>query len=149
MDSLKNDLGVGGTVVFVGFNKFKVVDERALRSALREKAVGYKVTKKSLLGRALADVGHKLSDLPGQVAIAYGEDAIMPAKGIAEFSKKHDGVIQILGGIFGGVLTDASRMQMIAAIPARDVLLGMLANVLSAPIRGFALAVNALAEKKS
>ena len=73
----------------------------------------------------------------------------MPAKGIAEFSKKHDGVIQILGGIFGGVLTDASRMQMIAAIPARDVLLGMLANVLSAPIRGFALAVNALAEKKS
>jgi large subunit ribosomal protein L10 len=149
VEDIKKDLGAKGTVVFVGFNKFKIADERVLRTALRADKVGFKVAKKSLLTRALADAGHKIGELPGQVAIAFGDDAVLPAKGIADFAKKHEGVVSILGGIFEGAITDASKMQMIGSLPSREALLSMLANVLQAPIRGFAIAVSAIAEKKS
>lgn len=150
VDSIKKDLSAKGTIVFVGFNKLKIADERVLRKSLRESGVGYKVTKKSLLSRALSDMGHKLpAEFPGQVAIAFGDDTVAPAKGIAEFGKKNDGLMSILGGIFEGALTDASKMQMIGTLPGRETLLGMLANVLSAPVRSFAIAVSEVAKKKA
>ncbi len=64
-------------VVFAGFSKLKVADERELRKQLRAEGVTYTVAKKSLWKRALESVG--LGDAPaldGQVAIAYGDDAI-------------------------------------------------------------------------
>ena len=131
-------------LVFVGFNKLKVADERLLRKNLREVGVSYMVTKKSLLRRAIDG----LTELPGQVALAWGPDPIMSAKGIANFAKKHDGLLSILGGFFGGKLVTAEKMQMIASIPGREALLGMLANVLSAPMRGLAISLDALAKKK-
>lgn len=148
------------STVFVGFNKLTVADERVLRNDLRSKGVTYTVAKKSLFNRALSSLG--LGDTPkldGQIAIAYlpgealaksgGADPVLPAKGIAEFAKKHEGIMSILGGIFEGKLVDASKMQMISAIPDRQSLLGMLANVLSAPMRGLAIAINEVSKQKT
>src|SRR3989338_5312043 len=148
VSTLKAVLKAAGSTVFVGFNRFKVTDERVLRKQLRESGVSYTVTKKSLLARAVEG----LSELPGQVAIAFGPDSILPAKGIAQFIKtrlrgqEHEGVMSILGGIFEGKLVDARKMQEIALIPDRQTLLSMLANVLNAPIQGLAIALDAVAK---
>jgi len=141
---LQKTVAEAGSVVFVGFDKFKVLDERQLRKNLRETSVSYTVIKKSLLKRAIEGVG----DFPGQVALAFGFDPILPARGIAEFSKKHEGLLTILGGVFEGKLVNAQKMQMIAAIPDRQILLGMLANVLQFPMRGLAIALDAIAKQK-
>jgi len=143
--TLRTVLKEVGSAVFVGFNKLKVSDERQLRKSLRENGVSYTVTKKTLLARAIDG----LSELPGQVALAFGTDPIAPAKGIADFAKKHEGVVSILGGIFEGKLVDASKMQMIVAIPPRQTLLGMLANVLNAPMQKIAIALSEVAKNKS
>ena len=138
------------SVVFAGFHKFKVSDERLLRRQLRDLGVAYTVTKKSLWKRAMSSLG--ITDVPtveGQLAVAYGDDAIAPAKGIADFAKTHQGVLSILGGIFEGNLKGGEEMKVIAAIPSREVLLGMLANVLCAPVRSLAIAIDALANKKT
>mgnify|MGYP001619952709 CR=1 FL=1 len=148
VEALSGVLKGANNVTFVGFSKLKVVDERALRKNLRESGSSYTVAKKSLFTRALKALGFDVPEYEGQLAIAYGADTIAPAKGIAEFAKKHEGVMSILGGIFEGKLVDASKMNMIATIPTREVLLGMLANVLSAPMRGLAIAVDAVAKKK-
>lgn len=141
---LKEATKDAGSVVFVGFNKLKVADERVLRKSLREAGVSYAVSKKTLLKLVIDG----LTDLPGQVALAWGADAIAPAKSIAEFGKKHEGMMSILGGIFEGKIVDASMMQSIATIPPRETLLSMLANVLSSPMRGLAIAVSEVAKKK-
>ena len=143
--TLRTVLKEVGSAVFVGFNKLKVSDERQLRKSLRENGVSYTVTKKTLLARAIDG----LSELPGQGALAFGTDPIAPAKGIADFAKKHEGVVSILGGIFEGKLVDASKMQMIVAIPPRQTLLGMLANVLNAPMQKIAIALSEVAKNKS
>ena len=145
VSTLRKTLDGAASLVFVGFTKLKVADERQLRKNLRESGVSYTVAKKTLLKRAIEGLG----ELPGQVALAWGSDPVMPAKGIAEFGKKHEGTISILGGIFEGKLVDATKMKEIALIPDRQTLLGMLANVLSSPMRGLAISLDALAKQKS
>ena len=142
---LKEATKDAASIVFVGFDRLKVSDERQLRKSLREAGVSYAVSKKTLMKLAVKD----MTELPGQVALAWGQDAIEPAKGIAEFAKKHEGMMKILGGIFEGKLMDAVAMKAIAAIPTRKELLSMLANVLNAPIRGLAIALNEIASKKT
>ena len=146
VEALSAVLKDASNVTFASFSKLKVVDERALRKNLRESGSSYTVAKKTLFTRALKALGFDVPKYEGQLAIAYGADAIAPAKSIAEFIKKHEGVMHILGGIFEGKLVDATKMQMISVIPGRDILLGMLANVLSAPMRGLAIAVDAVAK---
>src|SRR3989344_71569 len=138
------------SVVFAGFNKLRVVDERELRRQLRVGGVSYTVAKKSLWKRAMELAGFpNVPEINGQLALAYGTDSMAPAKGIVSFAKKHEGMISTFGGIFEGKLVDAGKIKMIATIPSRETLLGMLANVLSAPMRGLAISLNAVAKSKS
>ena len=144
VSTLRKTLDGAASLVFVGFTKLKVADERQLRKNLRESGVSYTVAKKTLLKRAIEGLG----ELPGQVALAWGSDPVMPAKGIAEFGKKHEGTISILGGIFEGKMVDALRMKEIASIPSRQSLLSMLANVLNSPLQRVAIALSEVAKKK-
>ena len=148
VEVLSKALKGAGNVTFASFTKLKVADERALRRSLRESGSTYAVAKKSLFGRVLKSMGLEAPEMEGQLAIAYGADAVAPAKGIADFAKTHEGMISIMGGIFEGALVDGVRMRMIAAIPPRQALLGMLANVLSAPMRGLAIGLSEVAKKK-
>lgn len=139
------------TMVFVGFRGLSVSDTTAMRKALREQGVGYFVAKKTLMGRALdgGSFSGEQPTLPGEVAIAYGEDAIAPAQHIRTFEKQHAEQVSILGGVFDGVYKSKEEMTEIASIPALPVLRGMFVNVINSPIQGLAVALNAIAEKKS
>ena len=137
------------SVVFVGFKGLSVGETNELRKGLRKDEGGYTVVKKTLLRKVLDELGFggSLPDLPGEVAVAYGIDPILPAKGIADFRKTHEGKIDILGGVYEGAFMSKIDMNALAAIPGRNDLLGMLANVMSAPIRGLVIAMDALAKK--
>ncbi len=139
------------TVVFVGAKGLPVAETTAMRKSLREKGVGYFVAKKTLMGRAFAGGGFsgEMPALPGEVAVAYGADAIAPAQGIRTFEKQFAEQISILGGVFAGVYKTKEEMTEIASIPALPVLRGMFLNVINSPIQGLAIALNAIAEKKA
>lgn len=147
--SLEKSLKGASNVTFATFTKLKVVDERDLRKKLRESGSSYTVAKKTLFARALKSLGFEAPAIDGQLAIAYGADAVAPAKGLAEFAKAHEGVLAIVGGIFEGALVDGARMKTIAAIPPRETLLGMLANVLNSPMQRIAIAISEVSKKKS
>lgn len=139
------------SVVFVRFNKLTVADTSAMRKSLKGEGVGYYVAKKSLLKRVLGAKGYEgaIPELPGEVAIAWSDtDATSPARGIYEHGKKHEG-LSILGGVFQGGFKNASEMTAIATIPPVPVLRGMFVNVINSPIQGMALALKAIADKKS
>lgn len=139
------------SVVFIRFNKITVADTSAMRKSLKGEGVGYYVAKKTLIKRALKDAGYtgELPELPGEVALAWGTvDATAPARGIFNHSKKHEG-LSILGGVFEGAYLDAEGMKAIATIPSVQVLRGMFVNVINSPIQGMAVALKAIADKKS
>lgn len=137
------------SVVFVDFHGLNVADETLLRSDLREKEVGYKVSRKTLLKMALAGKAQgELPELSGEVAIAYSKDPTAGAREIYNFHKAHDGLLKILGGIFEGKFVDAARMAELAMIPSREVLYAQFVNLINSPIQRFAVVLDQIAKTK-
>ena len=142
-DGVKNST----STVIVGFNKLKVSDVTPLRKELRGQGVKMMVSKKTLMKRAFADAGI-LGDVPsmdGQIALAFGNDPVAPAKSIAAAEKKHKEMIYILGGVLEGKFLSKSEMVALSKIPGKEVLLSQLLNVMNSPIQGFVGTLNAVA----
>jgi len=137
------------SLVFVNFHGLTVAAEGVMRRELRDKGVNYKVSRKTLLKRALAGKAEgEIPELAGEVAIAYSKDATAPAREIYNFGKSHGGILKILGGIFGGKFVDGAYMTEIATIPSREVLLSKIAYLLKNPMQRLAIAVGEVAKKK-
>lgn len=147
------------SLVFVNFHGLKVSDETILRRDLRREGVGYKVSRKTLLSRALQGKAEgEIPELAGEVAIAYlpsdktgSKDATTTPREIYNFQKTHKGkgiMLNILGGIFEGKFIGKDMMMELATIPTREVLLSKLAFLLKSPMQRLALAVSEVAKGK-
>jgi large subunit ribosomal protein L10 len=139
------------TMVFVQFDKLTVKDANTLRRKLLASDVGYKVGKKTLIKRALADKGYtgEIPELTGEVAVAYGKDALAPAREIYEFQKSSNGLVKIIGGVFEGSYKNQDEMMTIATIPPLQTLRGMFVNIINSPIQRMVIALDQIAQKKA
>lgn len=150
VEKLDAALKAAKSLVFVNFHGLKVSDTTAMRRALKSEGVSYQVAKKTLTRRVLADKFEGTApELTGEVAMAWGEDLVAPARGVYAFQKKFPEAVKILGGIFEGRYQSASEMIGIATIPSTDVLRGMFVNVINSPIQRFAIALNEVAKKNT
>ena len=146
---LEGAISESKSLVFVNFHGLKVSDETTLRQDLRKEGVDYKVSRKTLLKRALQGKAEgEIPDLGGEVAIAYSKDETASPREVYNFQKTHKGLLNILGGIFEGKFVGADRMMEIATIPSREVLLSKIAFLLKSPMQRLAIAVNEVAKKK-
>lgn len=138
------------SVVFVKFDRLSVFDTAIMRNALRKNGVGYFVAKKTLMKRALVQVGveGEIPELEGETAIAYSTDLTAPARGIYEFGKKFKENIAISGGIFEGRYMNKAEMTEIASIPPLQTLYGMFVNIINSPIQRCAIALDQIAQSK-
>ncbi len=137
------------SVVFVNFHGLKVGEETVLRRDLRDQGVNYKVSRKTLLARALEGKAEgAIPELKGEIAIAYSKDQTSGAREVYNFQKTHKGILSILGGIFEGKFVSGERMMEIAMIPSREVLLSKLAFLLKSPMQRLALALSEVAKTK-
>lgn len=150
LEKLKGAFKDAKSLVFVNFHGLKVSDSSSMRKALNSEGVSYTVAKKTLTKKALA--GEKFEgdapELPGELALAWGEDLITPARGVYEFQKKFPDGLKILGGIFEGRYKSASEMVEIASIPTLDVLRGKFVNIINSPIQRMAIALSEVAKIK-
>ncbi len=151
VDKLEKALKGAKSLVFINFHGLKVSDATAMRRSLKSEGVSYAVTKKSLTKRVLADEKFEGTqpELSGELAMAWSEDLIAPARGVYGFQKKFPEGLKILGGVFEGKYMSKSEMEGIATIPTTDVLRGMFVNIINSPIQRFAIALNKIAEKKA
>ncbi|APX71094.1 50S ribosomal protein L10 [Companilactobacillus allii] len=138
------------SVIVVDYLGLTVEQATSMRAELREQGATMKVIKNTVLRRAAEEAG--LDGLEeffvGPTAIAYSnEDPVAPAKVAAKYAKDVESV-EIKGGIIEGKAATLEEIQALATLPNRDGLLSMLVSVLQAPVRDFALAVKAVAEKK-
>lgn len=146
---LEGAISASESLVFVNFHGLKVHDETALRKDLRASGVNYKVSRKTLLARALKGKAEgEIPELGGEVAIAYSKDATSSPREVYNFQKTHKGMLSILGGIFNGKFVDGAYMIEIATIPSKEVLLSKLSYLFKSPIQRFALALSEVAKTK-
>src|SRR5258706_6954261 len=112
------DITNAKTMVFAKFDKLSVLESIALRRSLKTEGTNYRVVKKTLLKRALGDkkIEGTIPELSGEIAIAWGEDILAPARGVYNFQKTHKEKIEIVGGIFDGAYKNKEAMLTIATI---------------------------------
>lgn len=151
VDKLKGAIQEAKSLVFVNFKGLNVAQANEMRRALSGEGVYYSVTKKSLTHRVLDSEkfdGEK-PELEGELAMAWGEDLVAPAREIYTFQKKFPEGLKILGGVFEGKYMSKMEMEEIATIPSLQVLRGKFVNIINSPIQRTAIALNEIAKAKA
>ncbi len=143
-DGIKNS----SSMVVVEYRGLTVDEITEVRHALKEVDASLRVYKNSLVERAVDDLGHsELKELlEGPNAIVFSKDTIAGPKVVAKFAKKHENLV-IKGGLVEGKMMNVDQIKTIASLPGREGLISMFLSCLQAPIRNFACAVKAVAEK--
>ncbi|TXH08249.1 MAG: 50S ribosomal protein L10 [Candidatus Moraniibacteriota bacterium] len=127
-------------LVFANFKGVSVKDITALRRSLRETGSSWQVLKKTLLSRALGEVGVKVDarGLDGQIGVAFSSDEVAAAKTIADFLKANkESTLSIVGGSLGSEALSVEAVKALAKLPSRDELRAQLVGTLQAPVSGF------------
>jgi len=133
-------------LLLADFTGMDVETVTALRAALREGGVRYRVVKNTLLKRACAEHGlEKLAPyLEGPTALAYStENEVEPARILVEFAKKHERPV-VKAGIIGERLYTKEEILRVAALPGRKELLAQVLGTIVAPLSTFLGCVDAL-----
>ncbi|HYC83070.1 MAG TPA: 50S ribosomal protein L10, partial [Candidatus Paceibacterota bacterium] len=99
LGKLKDGIAKAQSMVFVNFHGLPVAGATQLRRSLRDNKVGYMVAKKTLIRKAFDGTGieGEMPVLDGEIAMAYGEDLLAPAKGVYDFQKKNAEAVRIVG----------------------------------------------------
>jgi large subunit ribosomal protein L10 len=145
VESLQQNLQTAKAVVFANFQGLTVAQSEELRKKCRGEGIKVLATKKTLLQRALEQVGLKDIDsrsFQGGVATFLAErDEVSAAKIVQTFSKDHE-LVTIFGGVLEGKFIDAVAVKNLASLPSKQELLAKMVGSMNAPVSGF---VNVLA----
>lgn len=140
VQQIKEKLEASKGVVLTDYRGLNVGEITELRRQLRNAGVDYKVVKNTLTSLAAKQIGIENLDtfLAGPTAIAFGlEDAVAPAKVIAEFAKTHKD-LEIKAGLLEGKVIDINEVKALANLPSREVLLSKLLGAMQSPMYGMA-----------
>ena len=150
VEKLKEVFKNAKSLVFVNFHGLNVANVTQMRQALKSEGISYTVAKKTLTKRALAEKGFEGVEplFDGELALAWGEDMIAPARGIYSFHKKWPESLKIMGGVFEGRFMTASEMEEGAQIPTLDVLRGKFVNIINSPIQRLVIGLSEISKIK-
>ena len=137
------------STVLVEYRGLSVAEVTELRRNLRAERVEFKVYKNSLAQRAAEEIGadELVKDLVGPNAIAFGGDAVAPARILSKFAKDHDKLV-LKSGIVEGKVVGLDTIKELAGLPNREGMLSMLLSCLQSPVRSFACVVKAVADAR-
>lgn len=135
--------------VIVDYKGINVADDTALRKELREAGVEYTVTKNSMIELAIKGTELEgLSDcLAGTTALATSkDDYVAAARILSKFAGAHKN-FTIKSGFLDNEVISLDKIDSLAKLPSREVLLATVCNAFNAPISAFARAVQAIVDK--
>lgn len=148
-------------LVFADYRGLTVEQDTELRNALRKAGVEYKVVKNTMTRFAAKENGLDGLDsfLNGPTAMASSaSDPVAPAKVLNEYAKKYD-KLELKVGVVEGKIIDVNGIKALADLPSKEQLIAQVLGAFNAPIAGFvnvlngnlrglAVALNAIAEKR-
>ncbi|MCY4577186.1 MAG: 50S ribosomal protein L10 [Candidatus Kaiserbacteria bacterium] len=151
IEQLRSIFADAKTIVFVQFDKVTSEEANTLRGVCVDEEVGYLVAKKTLIRKAFDDssLAGVLPAMEGEIALAYGDDMLAPARVMGEQSKALDERLTIVGGVFENALVSQEEMRSIAAIPPLETLYAQFLMVIRAPVQGLASVLGQIADTKA
>lgn len=139
--------------VLVDYIGITVEQDTALRKELREAGVSYSVVKNTMMHLAVegTDYAELDSALSGSTALALSgeEDPLAAARILCKYAEKSKGAFGVKIGYMDGKVMSADEVIALSKLPGREGLLSMLLSALTGNLRGLAVGLNALAEKKA
>ena len=150
VEEIKNLISSSKSIVLVDYKGINVSDDTALRKAMRENNVTYKVIKNTLFNKACEQLGIAGLEeaLNGTTAFAFsGEDETVAPRLVKKATKDYS-ALSIKAGLYNGKAIDEKEVMALASIPGREQLMAQLLFVLNAPVSGLARAIKAIAEKE-
>ena len=135
--------------VLVDYKGITVADDTVLRKELREAGVEYTVTKNSMIELAIKGTELEgLSDcLAGTTALATSkDDYVAAARILCKFANTHKD-FTVKSGFLDNEVISLEKIDSLAKLPSREVLLATVCNAFNAPISAFARAVQAIVDK--
>jgi large subunit ribosomal protein L10 len=131
------------SIVFTDYVGLKHKQLEELRKKLAPVNGEFAVTKNTLMSRALGDRADLAKPMLKQATgtlFSYG-DEVTPVKTLLAFFKAA-AMGKTKGGLLGTTVLSESDVTKLAALPNKDVMVGMLVRQLNAPIQGLHYALS-------
>ncbi len=125
-------------VFAIDYRGITVSEIASVRAQLGAADASFRVVKNSLTELAADKAGaeHLKSLLQGPTALTFVRgDAAAAAKAISTFNRETD-LLPFKGGIMDGEPLEVEQIEIIARLPAREVLYGQLVGMVAAPVGG-------------
>ena len=152
VDEIAQKIQKASSVVVFDYRGLTVAEVTDLRNEMRSAGLDYLVIKNHIMERACkaSGIDESISEmLKGPNAFAFGyDDVVTPARILKNFVKKVK-KCEIVGGIIEGTVTDAKKVDAIADLPSREVLIARLLGSMMSPISGLAIVLDQIAKKQS
>jgi large subunit ribosomal protein L10 len=126
-------------IYIADYSGLDVASLTELRRKLASASVEFLVVKNTLarLAAEQAGVPEMNAYLEGPTSFALGyDDAVVPARVLADFIRKHEKP-SIRTGLLEGRLLTAEQVAGVATLPSRDQLLAKIAGLAQSPLQGF------------
>jgi large subunit ribosomal protein L10 len=149
VEEIKEKFSKAKSAVVVDYRGLNVEEVTELRKKMREAGVEYKVYKNTMMRLAAKETGFGdlEGDLTGPNGVAFGyEDPVVPAKILNDFAKEHKN-LELKAGVVEGQYCDLAKIQAIADIPSREVLLAKFLGSIKSPVSNLAYLLQAIADK--
>lgn len=130
------------TVVLVDFTGLSVNKMNDFRKQIRAIGGVFQVVKKRLLKFVFEKGGMEFDPekFEGQTGVVFSpKDVHETSSAVCKFSKQEKGSLKILGGfnVKDKTFVESAEILHLGQLPSREVLLGQLVGVLSAPLKMF------------
>lgn len=138
LKTVQDKLKDSKSVIFSSDTGSNVKTIQELRQELKQNDAEYLVVKKTLLRKAIKDMGEtdQLDDLAGSVAVTLSyNDEVSGAKILNKYAKQSE-VLNLGGGILENAFIMPEMVKKLATIPSREELLAKLVGSLNSPISG-------------
>ncbi len=148
---IKEKLQKANSFVLVDYQGLTVAEDTALRNEFRKNGVSYHVYKNRLLKIALNELGYTQYDqaLNGPTAIAMGSNDIASPAKVALNKSRELKKLAVKCGFVDGSFLDEEGCKVLATLPSREGLISQILGLLQAPVAGFAIVLNKIAEKQA
>jgi len=125
-------------VIIADYRGLSVAEDTTLRRKMREADIKYLVSKNTLLNLACKDINAEFGNyLEGPTSVAFAKDPVVAAKILSEYLKKvKKGSIK--AALLDNQLISAEKVEALAKLPSREVLLSQLLGAMQSPLTGFA-----------
>lgn len=144
LDTYKDILQNKPNYILVSTAKAGTQEINALKKLLKESKAKFYIIKNTLFKIAALEAEQPtvIQELTEQTGlIVCGDDLTAAAKSLKTIQKEHE-VMSSRYGVLFGEIAESAKIDQLAEIPSREVLLGQILSSMQAPVTGFAQVLN-------